>query len=42
MRRPGTPAPTSAAGAKKDKVELCCTPTYTSWADPIEAHFDPL
>ncbi|RSS44887.1 IS630 family transposase [Streptomyces sp. WAC05858] len=27
--------------AKKNKVELCFTPTYASWA-PIEAHFGPL
>jgi DDE superfamily endonuclease len=24
--------------AKKNKVELCFTPTYASWANPIEAH----
>ncbi len=28
--------------AKKHKVELCFTPTYASWANPIEAHFGPL
>ncbi|MGW3435498.1 IS630 family transposase [Streptomyces melanosporofaciens] len=28
--------------AKKNKVELCFTPAYASWANPIEAHFDPL
>ncbi|MFI0765216.1 IS630 family transposase [Streptomyces sp. NPDC021218] len=28
--------------AKKNKVELCFTPTYASWANPIETHFDPL
>ncbi len=28
--------------AKRNKVELCFTPTYTSWANPIEAHFGPL
>jgi transposase len=28
--------------AKKNKVELCFTPTYASWAHPIEAHFGPL
>ena len=28
--------------AKKNKVELCFTPTYSSWANPIEAHFGPL
>jgi transposase len=26
----------------KHKVELCFTPTYSSWADPIECHFGPL
>ncbi|MQY34723.1 hypothetical protein SRB17_26930 [Streptomyces sp. RB17] len=28
--------------AKKNKVELCFTPNYASWANPIEAHFGPL
>ncbi|MDH6700152.1 UDP-N-acetylmuramate-alanine ligase [Streptomyces sp. MAA16] len=28
--------------AKKNKVELCFTPTYASWPNPIEAHFGPL
>jgi hypothetical protein len=28
--------------AKKNKVELYFTPTYASWANPIEAHFGPL
>ncbi|MFC5253188.1 hypothetical protein [Streptomyces nigrescens] len=28
--------------AKKNKAELCHTPTYASWANPIEAHFGPL
>jgi transposase len=28
--------------AQRNKVELCFTPTYTSWANPIEAHFGPL
>ncbi|MER6952298.1 IS630 family transposase, partial [Nonomuraea sp. NPDC000554] len=28
--------------AKTIKVELCFTPTYASWANPIEAHFGPL
>nr|WP_317852515.1 transposase [Streptomyces venezuelae] len=28
--------------AKKHKVGLCFTPTYASWANPIEAHFGPL
>ncbi|WP_245956738.1 IS630 family transposase [Nonomuraea fuscirosea] len=30
------------AWAKKHKVELLFTPTYVSWANPIEAHFGPL
>jgi hypothetical protein len=30
------------AWAKRNKVELCFTPTNASWADPIEAHFGPL
>lgn len=28
--------------AAKNNVELCFTPTYSSWANPIEAHFGPL
>lgn len=28
--------------AQEHKVELCFTPTYASWANPIEAHFGPL
>jgi hypothetical protein len=28
--------------AAKNKVELCFTPTYASWANPVEAHFGPL
>lgn len=28
--------------AQKNKVELCFTPTYASWANPIEARFGPL
>ncbi len=28
--------------ANKNRVELCFTPTYASWANPIEAHFGPL
>ena len=28
--------------ATTHKVELCFTPTNSSWADPIEAHFGPL
>ena len=27
---------------KKNRVELCFTPTYASWANPNEAHFGPL
>jgi len=28
--------------ARQNNVELCFTPTYSSWANPIEAHFGPL
>ncbi|WP_329348094.1 IS630 family transposase [Streptomyces sp. NBC_01261] len=28
--------------ARRNRVELCFTPTYASWANPIEAHFGPL
>lgn len=28
--------------AWRNKVELCFTPTYSSWANPIEAHCGPL
>lgn len=28
--------------AKKNRAELCFTPTYASWANPIEARFGPL
>jgi transposase len=28
--------------ADRNRVELCFTPTYASWANPIEAHFGPL
>ncbi len=28
--------------ARKNLVELCFTPTYASWADPIEAYFGRL
>lgn len=28
--------------AARHGVELCYTPTYASWANPIEAHFGPL
>ncbi len=27
---------------EKNNVELCFTPTYSSWANPIECHFGPL
>ncbi|WP_226899831.1 IS630 family transposase [Nonomuraea phyllanthi] len=30
------------AWAEKNKVRLLFTPTYASWANPIEAHFGPL
>ena len=30
------------APARGNRVELCFTPTYSSWANPIEAHFGPL
>jgi transposase len=30
------------AWAARHRVELCYTPTYASWANPIEAHFGPL
>ena len=47
LRDPGQPvrpqdARRSARWAKKNKVELCFTPTYASWANPIEAQFGPL
>ncbi|WP_425274785.1 hypothetical protein [Streptomyces viridosporus] len=28
--------------AQKNRVELCFTPTYASWANPIAARFGPL
>ncbi|GGS24110.1 hypothetical protein GCM10010269_73570 [Streptomyces humidus] len=28
--------------AKRNKVELCFTPAYASWANPVEARFGPL
>ena len=34
--------PKIRAWAARNKVELCFTPTYASWANPIEAHFGPL
>ncbi len=33
---------TIRAWAARNRVELCFTPTYSSWANPIEAHFGPL
>ncbi|GHE13420.1 hypothetical protein GCM10010339_80270 [Streptomyces alanosinicus] len=46
LRDPGQPVHHKGADirrwAKKNKVELCFTPTYASWANPIEAHFGPL
>jgi transposase len=30
------------AWCDKNTVELCFTPTYSSWANPIECHFGPL
>jgi transposase len=34
--------PAVRAWAARNKVELCFTPTYASWANPIEAQFGPL
>lgn len=34
--------PTIRAWAARHNVELCLTPTYSSWANPIEAQFGPL
>jgi len=34
--------PAIRAWATRRHVELCFTPTYASWANPIEAHFGPL
>jgi hypothetical protein len=34
--------PAIRAWARKNKVELCLTPTNASWANPIEAQFGPL
>lgn len=31
-----------ATWAERNRVELCFTPTYSSWANPIEPHFGPL
>ena len=27
---------------REEQVELCFTPTYSSWANPVESHFGPL
>ncbi len=35
-------AKTIRTWAHNNNVELCYTPTYSSWANPIEAHFGPL
>jgi hypothetical protein len=34
--------PEIRAWAGANNVELCLTPTYASWANPIEAQFGPL
>lgn len=34
--------PAVRAWAARNRVELCLTPTYSSWANPIEAQFGPL
>jgi transposase len=34
--------PAIRAWARRNKVELCLTPTSASWANPIEAQFGPL
>ncbi|MFQ6268769.1 transposase [Kutzneria viridogrisea] len=34
--------PTIRVWAARHKVELCLTPTYASWANPVEAQFGPL
>jgi hypothetical protein len=34
--------PAVRAWAARHKVEPCLTPTYASWANPIEAQFGPL
>jgi hypothetical protein len=34
--------PAVRAWAARHNVELCLTPTYASWANPIEAQFGPL
>jgi transposase len=39
---PANKTPPIRTWAKKNKVELCLTPTSASWANPIEAQFGPL
>ena len=39
---PRNKTPAIRAWAARNKVELCFTPTYASWANPIEAQFGPL
>jgi hypothetical protein len=34
--------PPILAWARRNKIELCLTPTGASWANPIEAQFGPL
>src|SRR3954464_5159846 len=34
--------PTIRCWAARHAVELCFTPTYACWANPVEAHFGPL
>jgi hypothetical protein len=34
--------PAIRAWGRRNKVELCLTPTSASWANPIEAQFGPL
>src|SRR5690349_24393761 len=42
-RQPGFSTDQHRAGtAARNKVALCFTPTYASWANPIEAQFGPL
>lgn len=46
LRDPGQPLGTQGSKirkwARRNKTELCFTPTNASWANPIEAHFGPL
>lgn len=39
---PADKTPAIRAWATKNKVELCLTPPYASWANPIETQFGPL